>query len=45
MPIIMVCPKCTHMSVVTNKNGISVCKYCGYRGPKKEFQQEVYEEG
>lgn len=45
MPTIMVCPKCTHMSVTTNKDGSTFCRYCGYKGKREEFKQEVYEEG
>jgi len=44
MPTIMVCPKCKHMDVRTNNKGISFCRYCGHKGKKEEFQQEIYEE-
>lgn len=43
MPIVMRCPRCHHASIVTNQSGVSVCKYCGYRGPKEEFEEDIKE--
>ncbi len=43
MIIIMICPKCGHKSVTTNKDGSTFCRYCGYKGPTKEFQENIKE--
>ena len=39
---VMMCPKCKHLSITTNKDGTSFCRYCGFHGPTKEFDTSLW---